>query len=66
MEAKQSNQKQLSASIQSDPSASDSNAVLLNSNNMKIENFTFIDIPQDEIDILTQLAARYHGKKKSR
>ena len=66
MEVKQSNQKQLSASIQSDQSASDSNAVHLNSNNMKIENFTFIDIPQDEIEILAQLAARYHGKKKSR
>jgi hypothetical protein len=33
---------------------------------MKVENFTFIDIPQDEIDILTQLAARHHDKKKSR
>jgi hypothetical protein len=33
---------------------------------MKIENFTFIDIPQDEIDILAQLAARHNEKKKSR
>jgi len=33
---------------------------------MKVENFTFIDIPQDEIDILNQLAARHHDKKKSR